>query len=120
MIDASELYAAADRLHTTADDIEDRLEPMFVEWVDSVYAVMHDEEVPVDQGDLRDSIEVFREGLSAEIRPTLRVEGAGGTTHSLGHILEYGRGSTPPDPFMARTAARAPDEIPDMNLGDVL
>jgi hypothetical protein len=88
-------------------------------WVDNVHEVMR-EEVPVDEGDLQESIEVEKDGLTAEIRPTRRVEGRGGTTHSLGHILEYGRGNTPPDPFMARTAGRAVDVVPEFDFGDVL
>lgn len=118
--DVSELSSAAVRLEVAGEQVDESLRSVFNGWVDEVHEIMRDE-VPVDEGDLRDSIEVERgDGLTAEIRPTERVPGKGGTTHSLGHIIEHGAGNRAPNPFMARTAVRARDVAPTIDASDVL
>ena len=116
--DVSELLAAADNLRTIADDTDGRLEEQFTAWVDDAYETMR-QEVPVDEGDLRDSIEVRRDGLSAEIIPTERVQGAHGT-HSLGFLIEHGVGNRPPNPFISRTAESARERASEFDISDLL
>lgn len=104
--DASDLLDYAERLEQAGRTVDARVGEVFTEWVAESAAVMRDE-APEDQGGLRDSIEItYHSPLSAEIIPTKRVEGAQGD-HSLAHIIEYGAGNRPPNPFLARTRAAA-------------
>lgn len=118
-IDASELIDAATSLRDVADNAESTLSEQFDGWVDEVTEIMRDE-IPVDEGELRDSIEVERDGLSAKITPTKRVPGAGGSDHGLAFLLEYGVGRRPPNPFVARTAERAREAAASFAIGDLL
>ena len=118
-IDASSLVDAAASLRETANNAESALSEQFDGWVDAATEIMRDE-IPVDEGELRDSIEVERDGLSAKITPTKRVPGAGGSDHGLAFLLEYGVGKRPPNPFVARTAERAREAAASFSIGDVL
>jgi|GEM_PF-6028155 len=117
--DASELTFAAERYRSAADNIANVVAEPFNDWVDETYETMRDE-VPVDEGELRDSIEVERSGLEARIVPTKRVPGRGGSDHGLGFLLEYGVGDRPPNPFVARTAERARQSAPNIDLSGLL
>lgn len=111
-----ELVEFADHLRDVADNAEDKLAEQFSEWVDEAYQIMWDE-VPVDSGELQESITVFRNGpLSAEIYPTKRVAG----NHGLAFLIEHGVGKRPPNPFIARTAERAREAAAAFTIGDVL
>ena len=118
-LDAAELSFMAQRYEAAADNIVNLVGEQFNEWVDDAYDAMR-EEVPVDQGELRDSIEVERSGLEAKITPTKRVPGKGGSDHGLAFLLEYGVGDRPPDPFIERTAERARQSAPNVSLDGVL
>ena len=118
-IDAAELTFVAERFQAAADNIENLVGEPFNAWVDETYETMR-EETPVDEGELRDSIEVERSGLEAKITPTKRVAGAGGSDHGLAFLLEHGVGDRPPDPFISRTAERARESAPQVNITDLL
>ena len=118
-IDASDLVDAAASLRETANNAEGALSEQFDGWVDAATEIMRDE-IPVDEGELRDSIEVERDGLSAKITPTKRVPGAGGSDHGLAFLLEYGVGKREPNPFVLRTAERAREAAAEFSVGDVL
>ena len=118
-LDAAELTFMAQRYEDAADNLPNLLGDQFNGWVDDTYDAMR-EEVPVDQGELRDSIEVERSGLEAKITPTKRVPGAGGSDHGLAFLLEYGVGDRPPDPFIERTAERARQSAPNISIDGVL
>jgi len=118
-LDAAELTFMAQRYEAAADNLPNLLGDQFNGWVDDTYDAMR-EEVPVDQGELRDSIEVERSGLEAKITPTKRVPGAGGSDHGLAFLLEYGVGDRPPDPFIERTAERARQSAPNISIDGVL
>ena len=117
--DAAELSHVAERFSAAADNVDNLVGDQFGAWVDESYEAMR-EEVPVDQGELRDSIEVERSGLEAKITPTKRVPGAGGSDHGLAFLLEYGVGDRPPDPFIERTAERARQSAPNISIDGVL
>ena len=118
-VDVGELTYLAERYQAAADNIENLVAEPFNAWVDETYEAMR-EETPVHEGELRDSIEVERNGLEAKIRPTKRVPGAGGSDHSLGFLIEHGVGNRPPNPFIGRTAERARESVPQVNISDVL
>lgn len=110
------------RLHydESASNLETNLHEVFTQWSEDVAEIMRDE-VPVDEGDLRDSIELERRTpLRSVIRPTKTVRGKGGTEHNLGFVIEHGPGNRAPNPFMMRTYLRAKETAPTISVSDVL
>lgn len=59
------------------------------------------EDVPVDEGELRDSIEASTEGLSAEAGPTAR----------HGPFVQWGTYKDPPQDFITRAGDEASDDL---------
>ena len=101
------------------------VQPIFDEWVGECYEIVRDE-VPVDEGGLRDSVVIIQpwrdtpgNPLSAEVYPQKRVQGAK-ETHGLAFLIEFGVGNTPPNPFLTRSAQRALEVAEAFEIPDVL
>ena len=99
-----------------ADHVEGGLVDQFNNWVDEVYEIMR-EEVPVDTGELRDSIRVEKRGrLRSKVHPTKEVSSERRTNYNLGFMLNFGTAKMAPDNFMDRTRMRAIEVAPDVDL----
>jgi hypothetical protein len=113
--DVSEVVEFAGYLHAAAQDADGNLAEAFGAWVDEAADIMADE-VPVDQGTMKDSITVERDGLTATIGPT-NVDDKG---RPIGFFVNYGAGRRSPNDFIGRTAARASEAAGAFSVADVL
>ena len=114
--DVSEVVDFTERLRDASDNIEATTGEWLEGWADAVADQMR-EEVPVDEGDMKDSITVEMEGLSATIGPT-NTDDQG---RPIGFFVNYGAGNRSPNDFIGRTAAFARDRGADaLDLGQLL
>jgi hypothetical protein len=113
--DVAEVVEFAGYLHAKAEDADGTLAEAFGGWVDEVADIMVDE-IPVDQGDMRDSVTVERDGLEATIGPT-NTDDRG---RPIGFFVNYGAGNRPPNDFIGRTAALAAEAAGAFSVADVL
>ena len=119
-INMSELLDLRLKFAEAADTAEGGIVDQFGNWVDEVYEIMR-EEVPVDTGELRDSIKVERRTpLRAVVRPHKEVSSRRRRNYNLGFMLNYGTAKMPPDNFMDRTRMRAIEVAPEVNLTGAL
>ena len=119
-INISELLDLRLEYAQAADHVEGGLVDQFHNWVDEVYEIMR-EEVPVDTGELRDSIKVERRGpLRAKVHPTKEVSSKRRTNYNLGFMLNYGTAKMAPNDFMDRTRMRAIEVAPQVDLTGAL
>lgn len=116
--DVSEVVDLSDFLRATAENVEEAggtLAEAFSEWVDETADIMRDE-VPVDQGEMRGSITVEMDGLSATIGPTNTDERG----RPIGFFVNYGAGNRAPNDFIGRTAERAREAAGAFSVADIL
>ncbi len=114
--DVSEVVEFAGYLRAAATDADGTLAEAFDGWVDEVADIMADE-VPVDQGTMKDSITVEKHGpLTATIGPT-NTDDQG---RPIGFFVNYGAGNRGPDDFIGRTAALAGEAAAAFSVADVL
>lgn len=114
--DVSEVVEAAERLRESATNADKTLEHQFVRWVEGVADVMRDE-IPKDTQETADSVTTdYGDGLTATIGPTNTDERG----RPVGFFVNYGTGRQAPDDFIGRTASRAPDELGDFDVSEVL
>ncbi len=108
--DVSELLLLADHLDSMGPEVDERAKAFIVKAGDDMVARMRDE-VPVDSGDTKDSIDaqIGDNGMSVSVGPT-NVDGKG---RPVGFFIEHGAYDIPPDPFVLRTAVWAEGVMPD-------
>lgn len=115
-VNTSELQALAGRMSDAAAAADDRLEPTFRRWAQSVWTVMR-EEVPVNTEETRNSITVeWGDGLSATVGPTNRDKKG----RPVGRFINYGTRRQAPNDFVGRTAVRARQDLDLLDVADVL
>jgi hypothetical protein len=113
--DATEIVQVADRLAHVAEAYDTTVGETFDAWVDSTADIMR-AEIPVDQGDMRDSVTVERDGMVATIGPT-NTDDKG---RPIGFFVNYGAGNRAPNDFVGRTADQAREAIYGLQLPDLL
>lgn len=106
--DVSELDDLAARFRAAADATPDRVRQFVTDTGEQIRQRMRDE-VPVDSGETRDSIQsvVADDGTAVEVGPTNRDDKG----RPIGHFIEYGARGIPPDPFVLRTATWASPHV---------
>lgn len=109
-VDVSEVYALSAGLAAAADRVPEQVRAFVASAGEDIRARMRDE-VPVDQGETRDSItvEVTDDGMTVEVGPTNR-DAKG---RPIGTFIEYGSRGVAPNPFVLRTATWVETAIPD-------
>ena len=113
-MDTSQLSEAAANLIDAAARAE-LSDDRFEEWAEATAEIMR-EEVPVDSGDTRDSIEVRRTTSGVKIGPTNRDPQG----RPIGVFIYYGTRGRAGDKFLDRTAERAREQAPQLDLDGLL